>query len=138
MPDPTITPGSRLAICLLSAGLIGLILIAMTRSEIEPRTLSQDAHHISSDPLWPDMRIDLNAADEAQLDLLPAIGPSLARRIVVNRARFGSFDTIDDLQRVPGIGPRTIEQFRPHVVISETVDSSDNLRRADAKALSTD
>ena len=138
MPGSEITPGSRLVACLLSAGLIGLVLIAMTRSEIEPRVLSREAHRIASDPPWPDMRIDLNMADEAQLDLLPGIGPSLAQRIVENRDRFGFFDSIDELQRISGIGPRTIERFLPFVVISEKVDSSDNLIQGDAKDSSTD
>ena len=56
---------------ILVAVLIWLVLIAMTRSEIEPLTFSGNARHFDASARpWPDMRIDLNSADEAQLDLL--------------------------------------------------------------------
>lgn len=127
MSSSTVMPGSRLLVGILAVGLIWLVLIAMIRSDFGPQTSSGDTHYdrATASP-WPDMRIDLNSADEAQLDLLPGIGPSLARRIVENRSRVGSFDSIDNLQRVSGIGPRTIERFRPYVVISDVVDSSVN------------
>lgn len=118
-------PGSRLMGGILVAVLIWLVLITMTRSEIGSLTVSGNTRHAdASTRPWPDMRIDLNSADEAQLDLLPGIGPSLARRIVDYRSRVGLFDSIDNLQRVSGIGPRTIEQLQPYVVISDVVDSS--------------
>lgn len=139
MSSPDAMPGSRLAGGILTAGLIWLVLIAMTRSEIEPPASSGDAQHaLAAARPWPDMRIDLNSADEARLDLLPGIGPSLARRIVENRRRFGFFDSIDNLQRVSGIGPRTIERFRPYAVVSQVEDSSGNPRREDAKDGLTD
>lgn len=59
--------------------------------------------------------IDLNTADEATLDLLPGIGPALSRRIVEDRAELGPFRTLNDLDRVRGIGPKTIERLRPFV-----------------------
>lgn len=127
MSSSTVMPGSRLTGRILAAGLFWLVLIAMIRSEIGPQASSGDTHKDRvTASAWPDMRIDLNSADEAQLDLLPGIGPGLARRIVENRSRVGLFDSIDNLQRVTGIGPRTIERFRPYVVISDVVDSSVN------------
>lgn len=58
--------------------------------------------------------IDINTATEAELSALPRIGPALARRIVEDRAVSGAYSSIDDLDRVPGIGPRTVEAIRPH------------------------
>ena len=127
MSSSVVMPGSRLMGRILAVGLIWLALIAMVRTEIGPQTSSGYSHKdLVATSSWPDMRIDLNSADEAQLDLLPGIGPSLARRIVENRSRVGLFDSIDNLQRVSGIGPRTIERFRQYVVISDVVDSSVN------------
>lgn len=60
--------------------------------------------------------IDINSATEAELSALPRIGPALARRIVEDRAVSGDFSSVDDLDRVPGIGPRTVEAIRPHAV----------------------
>jgi competence protein ComEA len=57
--------------------------------------------------------INVNAASAAELELLPGIGPALARRIVDDRAAHGPFRSVNDLDRVKGIGPRTIERLRP-------------------------
>ena len=65
---------------------------------------------------WPSLRIDVNSAEEAQLDLLPGIGPRLASRIVEDRRTQGSFASLDDLSRVVGLGPRVIERLRPYAV----------------------
>ena len=62
------------------------------------------------------LRINLNAASEAELDLLPGIGPALAKRIIDERARGGRFTSLRDLQRVRGIGPRTAEKLEGLVV----------------------
>ena len=68
------------------------------------------------DSVWPLLRIDVNSADEAQLDLLPGIGPRLATRIVQQRRSEGPFTFVDDLERVSGLGPRIIERLRPYAV----------------------
>ncbi len=65
---------------------------------------------------WPGLRIDVNSADEAQLDLLPGIGPRLAARIVRERGSEGPFTSVGDLARVSGLGPRIIERLRPYAV----------------------
>lgn len=65
---------------------------------------------------WPGLRIDVNSAEEAQLDLLPGIGPRLAARIVEERRTQGSFASLDELVRVAGLGPRLVERLRPYAV----------------------
>ena len=65
---------------------------------------------------WPRLRIDVNSAEEAQLDLLPGIGPRLAARIVEERRTQGSFASLDELMRVTGLGPRLVERLRPYAV----------------------
>jgi len=56
--------------------------------------------------------MNVNTASEADLQLLPRIGPALAGRIAAHRP----FGSIEELTRVPGIGPRTLERLRPLVV----------------------
>lgn len=65
------------------------------------------------------VQIEINSANAAQLDLLPAIGPKLALRIVEDRVANGRFETFNDLDRVHGIGPKTLEKIRPRVVIAD-------------------
>ena len=65
---------------------------------------------------WRRLRIDVNSAEEAQLDLLPGIGPRLAARIVEERRTEGSFASLDELMRVTGLGPRLVERLRPYAV----------------------
>jgi len=63
-------------------------------------------------------RVDINRAGVAELDTLPGIGPNLAGRIVAYRQAHGPFRRIEDLLRVPGIGPNKLEQLRPHVTVN--------------------
>lgn len=65
---------------------------------------------------WPDMRIDINSATAAELSLLPGLGPKLAQRIVDDRDQRGGFDSIDELDRVSGIGESIIERLKPYAV----------------------
>ncbi|MCK6505679.1 helix-hairpin-helix domain-containing protein [Myxococcota bacterium] len=62
----------------------------------------------------PAPRVDLNHATLAELDALPRIGPALARRVIAARP----FTSVDDLSRVPGIGPATLEVLRPLVTVA--------------------
>ncbi|NNF11983.1 MAG: helix-hairpin-helix domain-containing protein [Gemmatimonadetes bacterium] len=66
-------------------------------------------------PLTEGERIDPNAADEAQLDRLPGIGPATAQAIITARDSGIVFRQADDLLRVRGIGPSTLERIRPWV-----------------------
>jgi competence protein ComEA len=71
---------------------------------------------IDHSPRWQlDFLVDVNSADWPELSLLPNIGEVLARRIVESREQEGPFDTHQQLLRVPGIGPRTLEAIRPHL-----------------------
>lgn len=59
--------------------------------------------------------VDVNRADWPELAQLPGIGPTLAQRIIASRNREGPFLDHDDLRRVRGIGPRTVERLRPYL-----------------------
>jgi len=45
--------------------------------------------------------------------MLPGVGPSLARAIILERTAGGPFRSIDDLTRVKGIGPARLAALRP-------------------------
>ncbi|MBX3322633.1 MAG: ComEA family DNA-binding protein [Phycisphaeraceae bacterium] len=61
------------------------------------------------------LRINVNTATQRELELLPGIGPALSQRIIEERMR-GRFRTLSDLDRVRGIGPRTLERLEDLIV----------------------
>ncbi|MDH3292069.1 MAG: ComEA family DNA-binding protein [Gemmatimonadota bacterium] len=69
-------------------------------------------------PLGPGERIDVDVASAEDLTRLPRIGAGLAARIVADRDARGAFGTLDQLERVPGIGPGLVETVRPHATFS--------------------
>lgn len=64
-------------------------------------------------PLEHNFRLDLNAATWIELAQFDGVGEALAQRIVDDRETNGPFQTLDDLDRVKGIGPKTLERLRP-------------------------
>ncbi len=62
--------------------------------------------------------IDVNTARAYELELLPNIGPALAQRIVDDRDANGSFLVIEDLDRVRGIGEKTLDGLRDHAAVN--------------------
>ena len=59
--------------------------------------------------------LDLNTATAGELETLPGIGPVMAERIIAYREANGRFSSVDDLDNVAGIGPKTLESLRPLV-----------------------
>jgi competence ComEA-like helix-hairpin-helix protein len=58
-------------------------------------------------------RIDPSTASRSELSMLPGVGPSLARAIILERTEHGPFRSVDDLARVKGIGPARLAALRP-------------------------
>jgi DNA uptake protein and related DNA-binding proteins len=63
-------------------------------------------------------RIDLDVAPPEEIERLPRVGPTLARRIVANRDSLGPFGSLAGLRRVKGMGPATIERLAKLVTFS--------------------
>lgn len=61
--------------------------------------------------------IDLNTAGQADLERLPGIGATRARDIIRERQENGPFRSVDELERVKGIGPATVEALRPYITV---------------------
>jgi len=79
------------------------------RSRREPAALgAEDA---------PAQLVDLNLADENELETLPGIGPALAGRIVEFREANGPFGSLDDLLDVGGMTQRKLDDLEPYAVL---------------------
>lgn len=59
--------------------------------------------------------IDINKADWPELALLPDLGETMAKRIIADRDARGRFSSPQDLLRVKGIGPKTLDNLLPHL-----------------------
>ncbi len=62
--------------------------------------------------------IDINSATAKEFERLPGIGPQIAGRIVAYREKNGAFKRVDDITKVRGIGPKTLERLRSHLTMS--------------------
>ena len=63
----------------------------------------------------PPAKVNVNTASQAELESLPGVGPKLAQRIIDDRAKHGNYKTLKDLDRVSGIGAKTLERLAPLV-----------------------
>lgn len=64
-----------------------------------------------------DGKININTASETELDQLPGIGPSLAKRIIAYREENGYFTSIEELTNVSGIGEKKFEELKDKICI---------------------
>lgn len=64
-------------------------------------------------------KLDINTATAIEWSQLDRIGEVLANRIVEDRKANGNFESIDDLTRVEGIGPQTLEQIRQWLTVKQ-------------------
>lgn len=111
--DPSVpgVPGAGFVLVVVIALVVAVVAmwISRTVSVVDYATMPEGV-------AIPDMRIDINRASASELTVLPQIGEALAARIVEDRERNGPYGTMDELVRVPMIGPRTVERIRPYAV----------------------
>jgi competence protein ComEA len=61
--------------------------------------------------------LNINRASKSDFDSLSGIGPVIAGRIVTYRVQNGPFIAIDDLLKVAGVGPKTLERIRSRLTL---------------------
>ena len=116
-----------LAVCLLTGVAVRLIkenffndtqdhikLVAVSEEINELYAAAETTDDASSENSEP---VNVNTADQSQLMRLPGIGPALASRILAERERIGSFETIEDLTSVKGIGTATLDRLKPYIAL---------------------
>ncbi|GEK58768.1 competence protein ComEA [Marinococcus halophilus] len=59
--------------------------------------------------------VNVNEAEQTDLETIPGIGPAKAAAILSYREENGSFETIEDLSNVSGIGEKTVEQLQDYI-----------------------
>ncbi len=62
-------------------------------------------------------KININTATLEQLQTLPGIGETIAKRILQYRADYGPFEKVEDLTHVDGIGLDKLAQIIDYVTV---------------------
>ena len=61
--------------------------------------------------------VNINTATQSELESLPGIGPSLAKKIMDFRQKNGAFKSTQDLMAVQGIGEKKFEQLKNLITV---------------------
>lgn len=61
--------------------------------------------------------VNINTAGIDELDTLPGIGEATARDIIAYRDKYGGFDTIEDIMKVPRIKQNRFESIRDYITV---------------------
>ena len=62
--------------------------------------------------------VNLNTATAVELEALKGVGPVKAKAIMDYRAKNGAFKSVDDLEKVPGFGKKTVDSLRADLTVS--------------------
>lgn len=107
-----------LLVCLLVGGVLGTLIdvvgldkgrlpdLGVCYAEVERMDSEM------SDTIINTIPVNINTAAEEELVTLNGIGPVLAGRIIEDRAKNGPYKTVEELQRVSGIGKTTIVKLK--------------------------
>ena len=101
--------------------LYGIWLLWCAYSDI-PKTVETSRVADPVPPLFTfyiDPPIDINSAGVEELQLLPAIGPVLAQRIVEYREQYGIFRSLHSLRNIERVGPKTIQKLQHYLTFPE-------------------
>ncbi len=62
--------------------------------------------------------VNINTATKEELTSIKGIGDKRAQEIIDYRKKNGDFKSVDDLEKVPGIGPGIMKQIRSQVTVT--------------------
>ena len=73
--------------------------------------------HGNPEVLLRNQKININTASVKELDALPGIGPTMAKRIEEYRQSKGAFTSIEDIKHVKGIGDGLFKKIRDRITV---------------------
>lgn len=73
--------------------------------------------HTASSKISAQFPININTAAKEQLTALPGIGDVLAQRIIDYRNKNGSFHSLNELDKVKGIGSKILDKIKNYATV---------------------
>jgi comEA protein len=102
----------------LLSGRAGHFPLTVVREDAEARAFKRAADSLTVLRLAEKSApVNINTASGPELETLDGIGPVLAARIIAYREQHGPFRSVNDLDDVPGIGPKRLEAVRARCVV---------------------
>tara|TARA_B100000315_G_C14561997_1_gene580992 strand:- start:892 stop:1242 length:351 start_codon:yes stop_codon:yes gene_type:complete len=111
-----LTPEERkvlfgLAILIMAGGFLRFSNADQFKSNLLDKKDTFQSMSVSSYPLV----INVNKASSSQLEKIPGIGPVIASRLIRYREVNGPFKTVEELEKVKGLGQKKILAIRDYI-----------------------
>lgn len=81
--------------------------------------------------------VDLNNGSQAELETVKGIGPAKAKAIIEHRKKNGNFKSVDELDKVPGFGKKTVDSVKKEISVGNATAAAAG-KTADVKAVKED
>ncbi len=70
-------------------------------------------------PVQAGDKVNINTATAQEFQSVKGIGPKTADAIVAYRDKHGTFNSVDDLEEVKGIGKKSLIKFRDELTVGK-------------------
>lgn len=108
------------ALWFAAAGVAGKVMAADKAME-EKKAAPAATKAVAKDAAAPKagaLMVNINTATKDQLKMLKGIGDTRAQDIIDYRKKNGDFKSVDDLEKVKGVGPGTMKQIRANISVT--------------------
>jgi comEA protein len=110
-----------IALCTLAVALTGLF--ASPTALAAPPVDEDDTTEVAKPVEGLEGQVNINTASQAELELLPGIGPSIAGKMIAYREEH-KFEQLNHVMRIKGIGKKTYAKIKPYMKL----EGESNLR----------
>lgn len=106
-----------IAILICCGAILRFLQIHRSDKRIVPVTTNTPVTQLSDRTvLAQPSKVNINSASVQELEMLPGVGPQIARRIFTYRNHNGHFRSPEDLEKIKGIGKKKLETMREYIM----------------------